>query len=832
MAKSGTFKNYICGNADRPGYTLRTYWSSTPDVANNRSKVLCDHYLDCGSGWDLYIGARSGTSNVGGDVKNFTKDGISQGTGGGSHKLGTTEHWIRHNNDGTKTVTATTTFNFNAKISGTQYDNIVATGVMVLDDIPRASTIETTDGILGKAQSITIKRNVATYTDTITFKCGNATGTVVTKSSKDSEPWTPPLSLASQNTTGNKVTVTLTVTTYNGDQVVGSNSIEIECTIPNTVKPTAALTVTDGKGYLATYGGYVQGMSTFKVTVKGTPIYNSAIQSYSTKINNGSPYTSSLFETGPITDVGTYNIVANVTDARGNTGTDTKSVTVLEYYLPKLTITATRCDENFEENVEGNNIRVDISYNVAPLNNKNELSIIVKWRKSGTTKYTEETLTGIYQDEYELTIQKRIPNVDLDSSYEIEVSLTDKFNTTSRATKVGSAFTFFHFDGPTGNGTGKNKLNLIDSPVPGSVVKDVDYSFEDYTYSLLEEGSYGGLMYSIPDTYNLPAGSKIRFSTTILDSGGMVRLYAAYEDASQSATGGVRTDNIATFTYTDGSTASYFEYTTIDTLLMYGVEFLDNSGTKKTIRFRRPIVTIDEDDMTYEAYIIGVPPRLGIGKIAELDNGVDFGLKARFNAGFEFPILRQYTDFDTLLTPNFYIGANVATYQYINCPITGGTFYLEIVAAGENAYRQTVTTCSKEASVTYERFYNSGSWGPWRDVYHGQEVLYDNSAGNSGTVTLLKNTSNFAFIDIYFQDNNSKDGGYVRITNPNGKTILLSMVEPGASATWIRRTMYTISGSTMTPTTSTTGYVRLNASGVTHDISVNHLKIIKVMGIR
>ena len=830
MAKSGTFKNYICGNADRPGYTLRTYWSSTPDVANNRSRVLCDHYLDCGSGWDLYIGTRSGTSNVGGDVKNFTKDGISQGTGGGSHKLGTTEHWIPHNNDGTKTVTATTTFNFNAKISGTQYDNIVATGTMVLDDIPRASTIETTNGTLGKAQSITIKRNVDTYTDTITYKCGTASGTVTTKTSADSVTWTPLLSLASQNATGSKITVTLTVTTYNGTTEIGSNSINIECTIPNTVKPTVELTVADGKGYKNTYGAYIQGMSTFKVTVKGTPIYGAAITSYSTKINGGSPYTESSFETGPITDSGTYNIVASVTDARGNTGTDTESVTVLEYYLPKLTISATRCDDNFEDNVEGTNIRVDIDYNVAPLNNKNKFGIRVKWRKSGdTTEHIYSDLEGYYQEQYDYELGFRIDDADPDSSYEIEVELTDNFSTSKRATRVGSAFTFFHFDGPTKNGTGRNKLNLIKDSNSGGV-KDEDYAFENYVYTLLADRSFANMFYEVPEATELPVGSVIRFNTTILDTGGEVRLYAAYLDPSDDTQ--ANTINIATLSYTDGITESYFEYTVADDFLALLVEFCYTGTEHKDVRFKRPILTINEDDMTYEQYIVGVPARLGIGKIAELDNGADFGLKARFNAGFEFPILRQYTDFDTLLTPNFYIGANVADYQYINCPITGGTFYLEIVAAGEDSYRQSVTTCSKEASVTYERFYHDGSWGPWRDVYHGQEVLYDNSAGNNGTVTLLKTTANFVFIDIYYQDNNGKDGGHVRIANPNGKTIVIHMVEPGASATWIRRTLYTISGYTMTPNMTSTGYVRLMDSSITHDISVNHLKITKVMGIR
>ena len=821
---SGTFKNYICGNSSRPGYTLRTYWSSTTDIAKNESKVLCDHYLDCGSGWDLYIGTRSGTSNVGGDVKSFTKDGISQGTGGGSHKLGTTEHTVRHNDDGTKTVTATTTFNFGATISGTYYENIVATGTMVLDDIPRASTATVDNGTLGVAQAFKVTRNENSFSHAITFSCGTVTNNQAVAKTTDLNPkWTPPLSLASQNKTGSKITVNFTITTYDADgNSVGTDTFSAEYTIPTTVKPTASLTVTDGKGHLSTYGGYIQNVSTFKVNVTGTPIYGAAITSYSTKINGGSPYIEQSFETEPITEAGTYNIVASVTDARGNTGTDTESVTVLEYYLPKLTISAERCNDNFEDDIEGDNFKVHTIYDVSPLNDKNAFSITLKWRKSGDSAYTEQVLEGIYQNYYKSDITWMLPDIDPDSSYEIEVTITDKFGSTSRAARVGSAFTFLHFDGPTNNGTGKNKLNVRSLPdnisLPGTY-----HSFSNDILTL-RAGDYANVIYPIHD---IAAGDVVRFSTTIMDAGAEIYIYAAYEDSTQSS--GIRTDQVAHYQYTDGQTAVYLEYTTPAAPLQLAVDFFINSTDT---RFKRPILTINEDDMTYEHYILGCPPRLGIGKIAELDYGADFGLKARFNEGFEFPIIRQYTDLNTLLTPNFYIGENVTTYQYVNCPITGGTFYLEVVGAGIDSVRQSITTCSKEASVTYERFYHDGSWGPWRDCYYGQEVLYDNSAGNAGTVTLLKTSVNFAFIDIYFKDNNDKEGGHVRVPNPNGKSLTLSMVEGGANATWIRRTYYAISGYNITPTTSSTGYVRFMDSGVTHYIGDNHLRITKVMGIR
>lgn len=817
---TGEFKN------SKGGYTVRTYWSSAKDIAGNFSTVTCDHYLDCGVSWDLYIGTRTGNSTVGSDSKDFTKDKISSGTAGGTHKLGTTTHKIPHDANGKKTVTATTSFPINATIGSTWYGTIEATGTMTLDDIPRASSVTVSNGTLNTAQKFKVTRNDNSFSHSITFSCGTVKDSVAVSKTTNLEPsWTPPLSLASQNTSGNKVTVTFTITTYNSaGTAIGTNTASAEYAIPSTVVPTCNATVTDGKGYLATYGGYVQGMSTFKVTVSGTPIYGSPIKSYRT-IANGIPYNTATFETDAIKDFGSQTIEASVTDDRGNTGTKSIPVTVLEYYSPKLDIVAERCNADFTSNIEGNNFKVTANINVAPLSNKNKYNVTYKYRKSGETNYTNGELQMTDASGYDTGVTFIVPNIDADSSYEIEVTVTDNFGSVSRATVVGSAFTFLHFDGPTSNGIGRNKLNVLDDGIDvGGPIRNVDYSFENDIYTLIGSGSWMNTTHMIS---GVTAGDVIRFKTIILDSGGQVILKVWLGDNTDST-------NIATLSYIDGATESYFEYTTPSDFQWLFVEFVDNNSTKsKDIRFKRPILTVNNADMTYERYILGVPPRLGIGKIAELDNGADFGLKARFNSGFEFPIIRQYTDLNTLLTPNFYIGENVADYQYINCPITGGTFYLEIVGAGVNRVRQTITTCSKLHSVTYERFYYDGAWGEWRDVYHGQEILYNNAVGTDGTVQLLHNAFNYTFLDIYFIDNNQKDGGCMKITSPSSKVLNFSMIEDGPSRSWIRRTSYVLSEYALTPTATHAGYVKLDGTTLLHDgIGTNYLRIVKVMGIR
>ena len=826
---SGSFSGYRCGTADYPGYTLLTEWSSTINIAGNYSTVTFEHSLICRPSYDLGIGSRTTTSKIGDEEKECWIQKVTVGKAGGTVELGKTEHIVYHDANGKATVAATSTFPLGATIGTTWIDDIIATGTLVLDDIPRASTVTVENGTLGVAQKFAVTRNDNSFSHAITFKCGTASGEAVAKTTNLAPTWTPPPSLASQNTTGGKVTVNFTITTYDSSgKAIGTSSASAEYTIPSTVAPTCALTVTDATNYKTTYGGYVQGKSKFKVTVAATPIYGSAIKSYRT-IANGEPYTTASFTTSEIKNAGSNTITATVTDNRGNVGTDTETVDVLEYYAPKLTISAERCDTDGTVNMEGTNFKINIEYNVTPLGNKNKFAISYKYNKSGETNYTSETLSGPYQNMYDSSFSVIVPNIDSDSSYEIEVTITDNLDTTKRATMLGSAFTFFHFDGPTNNGIGRNKLNVLDNGfTEGGPIKGTDYSFENDIYSLLQTGTWGNTSHMIS---GVKAGDVIRFKTVIMDSGGQVQLNAYFGDDLEST-------NIATLSYIDGSTESYFEYTLPSNFQWLFVEFWDNSGTKKTIRFKRPILTVNNADMTYEQYIIGVPPRLGIGKIAELDYGADFGLKARFNAGFEFPIIRQYTDLNSLTTPNFYIGENVSTYQYVNCPITGGTFYLEVVGAGINSVRQTITTCSKLHSVSYERFYYDGSWGVWRNCYHSEEVLYNSVTGTTGTVTLKyedgtdPDITKFTYLDIYFMDNNYKDGGCVRITNLCNKVVNISMIEDGNSNTFIRRTGYAISTKALTPSVTYAGMVTVSGTTVKHTIGINYIHIVKVVGIR
>ena len=103
-----------------------------------------------------------------------------------------------------------------------------------------------------------------------------------------------------------------------------------------------------------------------------------------------------------------------------------------------------------------------------------------------------------------------------------------------------------------------------------------------------------------------------------------------------------------------------------------------------------------------------------VGKAAELEGVFDVGFQTQLRGGLRYVVLEPGTDLNSLLTPNLYSGENASTYNYGNCPITAGTFTLEVMSSGPNGQiYQRLTVCDKTKSAVYERFYYTSAWGEW-----------------------------------------------------------------------------------------------------------------------
>lgn len=152
----------------------------------------------------------------------------------------------------------------------------------------------------------------------------------------------------------------------------------------------------------------------------------------------------------------------------------------------------------------------------------------------------------------------------------------------------------------------------------------------------------------------------------------------------------------------------------------------------------------------------------------------------------------------------------------------GGNIYLRPNGDSSDAGRVLIKT---DGTIT--------AFGGSTRIY-GAKVLYNNASGTAGTVTLNDSVANYDYIDIFMVDNGNLQGGYNRISSPNGLEVSLSMVEPSSSTlTFLRRTRYNISGTTITPSTTTAAYVMMQDNAVSHSgASSNWIKIIKVVGYK
>ena len=289
---------------------------------------------------------------------------------------------VAHNSDGSGTISVRTWMDTDIDIG-----IVKKSQTLTLTTIPRASTLSVSDGTLGTKTTLTADRKSSSFTHTLTWECGSYSGTLATKSTSTSWPFTPELKLASVAPYGQKVYCTYTLSTYNGSTLVGTDSKAAWFTIPNSVKPSCSLSLSDSKGYASIYGGYIQGESQLSVTINATQAYSSPISRDSASAN-GVTYSTQTFTTSVLTNVGSNTISATVTDGRGRPGSTSSSITVLEYKRPRITnLKVRRCNADGTENDRGGYGKISFHCTITPLSNKNDRACSMQYRQSGTTEW-------------------------------------------------------------------------------------------------------------------------------------------------------------------------------------------------------------------------------------------------------------------------------------------------------------------------------------------------------------------------------------------------------------------------------------------------------------
>ncbi len=321
---------------------------------------------------------------------------------------------------------------------------------------PAASVVSASNGTLATPLNLTVTRYNTGFTHTITYTCGTATGIVCTKSSATTEIWNTgngnTLALASQNTSGPSVNVTFTITTYSGSTVIDINRKTIAMAIPASVKPSLSLSVGDAAGYLSTYGAFVQGWSKLQITANPVLAYNSPIKAYSITAD-GKAYNISPVTTGVVQGKGTLPITAKVTDHRDRpSDLVSTNITVLEYYKPSIDVIAYRCNSSGAVDPEGAYMRVGFTSTIANLNNKNTASYSITYSSASGGN----TLTGTGT-----SFTSNAIACDVSQVWSVEVKVTDKLDSTTKAAVIPIAFTLMDFYN-TGKGVAFGKVATRD----------------------------------------------------------------------------------------------------------------------------------------------------------------------------------------------------------------------------------------------------------------------------------------------------------------------------------------------------------------------------------
>lgn len=353
---------------------------------------------------------------------------------------------VNHETDGTGTVSVRTWM-----------DTHISAGVvtksesLTLTTIPRASDLNVSNGTLGSKQRITANKKNGGFTHTLAWKSGSYSGIIDgAKVLKSVWEFTPSLDLATGSPNWTSVYCEFTLSTYNGNSLVGSVSKTVTMAIPDSVVPTCSVALSDKKGYFAKFGGYVQGQSILHGVITANGVYGSKISSYSTSVNS-SIYSGKTFDTDTLLYSGNNTVRTQVRDSRGRIASVENTINVLSYSAPKITrLSVIRCNSDGTENDQGSHAKVTYSYSITYLNsltdNNNSKGAVLKYKKSSESETAWQSIT--LDAKYIATDETRIIAADSGSSYDIALFVSDDFykdtNAVKSQTSVSTGYCIYH----------------------------------------------------------------------------------------------------------------------------------------------------------------------------------------------------------------------------------------------------------------------------------------------------------------------------------------------------------------------------------------------------
>ncbi len=425
---------------------LRMDWSSTPNVSTNQSTFTATIYVQVTtSGWNIgpwsdvsgsYFGTSSGHT-FNGAIPNIN----------GRYNMKTFNTTVNHASDGKGSINIVWKWGVNSSWGGVV--NPSGSRTLTLDTIARATQPNISPASQGVGGVITINtpRASSSFTHTLKYDFAGASGTIATGVAT-SYKWTVPKSLADRipNSTSNGMTITCI--TYNGSSNIGSKTVGATITIPDTSEFRPTITshkVSEAATLPSEFAGtYVQTKSKLKIEMSASGAYSSTIKSYEIKANKAT-YTSATATTDLLSGSGAQSITLKAVDSRNRSVSTSTSVNVAAYADPSPSaLIAVRCNADGAENDEGEYAKLTISASVSPVDNKNKKEFSIKYRPVGSA--ASYATVALPSTSYTLSShQVIIPNIDVDSAYEIILVVKDSFSEFTRSLELPTAFTLMDF---------------------------------------------------------------------------------------------------------------------------------------------------------------------------------------------------------------------------------------------------------------------------------------------------------------------------------------------------------------------------------------------------
>jgi hypothetical protein len=335
--------------------------------------------------------------------------------------------------------------------------NCTASVRFALETVARKSTITASDGVLGAEQTLLVNRKDDSFTHTITYKCGTASGTICTKSTVTSIAFVPPLSLANQSANGSAVSLTFTIETFTGSTSLGKATTTIKCSMPGTgLEPNVSVIFQDASGVYGKYGKYVQNASRLSVAITASGVEGATIAGYSITFDGGS-YFETNFTTGIIMGSGELPLEVVVTDSRGQKGVWSQKIPVVPYSAPKITaLTAYRSNSGGTSNPNGSYLTVKFSSEVEQIGS---VAYTLQYKQTGAASYTSKTLSA-YANNFNVVDGKYTFSASTSATYDIILSVDDGIKSTSKSA-TGSSQNKFWSVMARGTGIALGKLATL-----------------------------------------------------------------------------------------------------------------------------------------------------------------------------------------------------------------------------------------------------------------------------------------------------------------------------------------------------------------------------------